>query len=243
MNTVINKEEVLEFLDLEHPLIDRKAVKGIFLAEQILKRNCLGDFYDLLLGAKIDHSNVDEYEPGQSYTAGNVVLYRGVYRQAKSSTSLEPNFSSDWKDASKFNDNTYNDLWENRGLGMLFASVCMLYSLPTISVQIRTAGVMKSKGGRQDSAPDINTEDLSYFYGNQAAQLITVVQDYMSSAGIAESEHLLCNKNQCTCSNACSDTTELSDMEKLFYGSIQNRIVEQCSFCQKRYNTSGYGVY
>jgi hypothetical protein len=238
--TIINKEEVIDFLELEHPFVDRPSIRGILLAELKLKQTCLGDFYDSLKTDVNDYTTEPEYSPG-TYNTGDVVLYRGVYREATQTTTKEPNFSSAWRDAPKFSNAGYTDLWEN-GLGLLFASVVMLHSLPLIVTKLRSTGAKKLQTGTAQAAPDINTEDLGHYFADQATAALEVVRHQLEANPLPGSDSVInSDATHCTCNK--TELAEINAMERLFYGQIKTSHVGQCSYCQNRWSQSPYGVY
>ena len=148
--TLIEPKEVvfLSGINQDFPPCSIVEIKQIELSE---KRNCLKDLYDALLADKQDYSGTASWSAG-SYTAEQVVEYKGVYYQATVNTSNAPSHP-DWEYADKFNEAEYNELWTGF-LGPYLALLALRQVIPMSATKVSSQGIVKQKGDDFDAADE-----------------------------------------------------------------------------------------
>jgi hypothetical protein len=244
--TIINKEEVVRLTELETGFFDRLSIRNIKLVEAQLKTTCIGpDLYGALVAALTDFSGALQYSSGTTYTIGETVFYNGVYREATKSTTLEPSHDFAWKDAEKFNDAALNELWNEKGLGEVFAYAVLADSLPLIKTKTRNAGLVNNFSSGEQRAVQYDIRDAEDYIINTAGRWIDVFVANYKTAGLPYSVPCVDNYEQCTCNSACA-SGEATNLERIFYGGFDyigqtNTLCRACK--RKMYNSGHYGVY
>lgn len=145
--TLLNPEEIKEYsgMKMSAPICD---LRNIFSVENYEARNRFGyEFYLDLIAGLADYSASAEWTTGV-YVAEDVVIYRGIYYQAKENTSQPPTDKTKWRTAPKFVQTGCGEKWEElfcNYLGPYLASAVLANRLPFIHSSI-SGGVIEYKG-------------------------------------------------------------------------------------------------
>lgn len=220
----------------------RCVIRNILMMEREEREYCLGrEFYDALIEDLVDYDSAVAWAPG-SYSADDVVIYKGVYYKALELTSSEPSSRQFWTMAPKFTTDAHNSLWD-AALGKYLALSAIRDSIPPTSTQFRSTGVIKIVGSRERPA-DIQEayalQDHVFSMVYRAYRALVVYINEFSTAGALGSFKGLTS----TCS--CGDSiTEITSLEALFYGQVITEDTISCDKCRlhKGRNIGGYGVF
>ena len=241
----MNKEEILRKSQLSSHLVSRCLIGDIGLVELEEREHCLGaDLYDAMVADLVDYSAALPYTSG-SYTAGDVVIYKGLYYEALVNTSSEPNNSAAWSLAKKFASDFYNDFYESV-LGRYLALAVLRDSTPMVKTRVRDAGTVKLRGVRESPASRDEFEDLQNsilikIYRAYNA-MISYAAEHSGEGAIGTIKGLEVN---CTCG---SNLVGIDAMEAMFYTQVEwdyAATVKGCNNCRKRRfsNTNNYDVF
>ncbi len=149
-DSLISAYEVVEFsADALEGDVSLKRNFIINKEEQLFNEKFGNDFYLDLLSDKIDYSNVSEYEEYKEYEEGDIVKLYSLYYVALRQTSSNVN-SKDWREAPKFNNESYNFIWFRYMRQIIALEVS--YSTSTYSaIRLTARGIERNK--RQDANP------------------------------------------------------------------------------------------
>ena len=147
METLISKVEVVEFSNID-ATFNPSRLKGLWVVEFKVFNDILGyDFWQLLLEDKIDRSTTQEWNDTTEYSTGQVIFYKGRYRQAiqASPAGTIPSTKGIWVDADKFENDKYQELWTSC-LGQYLSLSVLMTDFPFVSSKISEEGAVSFNG-------------------------------------------------------------------------------------------------
>lgn len=178
-STILTETEVKQLAGMDRH-VPACSINDIRQVELKAARDCLGkDFYRAMVADLRDWSEKDEYDGITTYSAGEVVLYQGVYYEALVTTTAEPSLATDWKEADKFATECYNTLFCTV-LGRYLALLVAQNSVMPISSPVTAQGIVKLEGEGFKAADKTEVARLQHWYASQVATAFENLDDYLT---------------------------------------------------------------
>ena len=210
---LLTKADIVRFTPVALPF-NPCTLREAYLIEYTEATSCIGaDLWQAMVDALADYSSASAYDSETTYQVGNVVSFKGVYRQATVETSQIPDFSDHWTDAPKFtgdNATDFNELYCTF-LGPYLAHVVLSERLPYIVTQLTDEGI--TYGGRKYNAQDAERiKSLERAIFRDREKIYNALKHYLSQPANVENEAFAgwiensevdacaCNKSTC---NVC----------------------------------------
>jgi hypothetical protein len=184
-------------------------LRELYLIEYSEGLKTLGQLWVEMVEAQVDYSAARQYiDRSEGYAAGQVVIYRGTYRVAATTTTDDPSNATVWKEAPKFVGEcaeVYADLYCNF-VGPYLAYTVLAERFPYLVTQLGDQGV--TYGGRNYNIQDKALMDslLRAVYRDKS-KVKTVLDHYLNSTDskcIQSYPGLGSSDRSCTCSGQCS---------------------------------------
>lgn len=160
---MLTPREVISWsrIDASFPTCD---INDIDEAVRYEFETCLGPaFYKELVDHLNDYSDGEDWHGGD-YSAGDVVIYKGVYWIANVDTNTEPTCSNDWQLAEKFDKECLNNLWCEGSLARYLALVVVKDTIPHAATKVTAGGIVKlfGEGFQQAGQSDVKLLQAAY---------------------------------------------------------------------------------
>jgi hypothetical protein len=181
--TLLTETEVVRLarIDRHFPGCDLNDIRQV---EMTAARQCLGkEFYRALVADLQDYSTAATWT-GASVTINTVVLYKGFYYKALTTTTREPSVKTDWAEADKFTTAANNDLW-CEALGRYLALLVVQNTVPIVSTPVTGQGTIKKEGEGFKAAEEASVLRLQTWISAQVGTAFDNLDDYLNENGFS----------------------------------------------------------
>lgn len=183
MQTLLVQNDVVELSDIGKD-VPVCTIKDIAQVERNEFLGCLGiEFYEVLLADVVDYEaqGVDEWVAGTSYTAGDVVKWRGKYYTCTlTGTNTEP-LNGDWELSDKFTTDEYNALWCDAQLGRYLATLVAKNKAVKQAIQFEDKGMVRRSGTNFDPATMSEVKQWVTAVDQDIAQMYKYLDWYLTN--------------------------------------------------------------
>ncbi len=167
MNNLIEEHEIVSLAKLRGTF-PQCELRDITIIEWNLFENCLGHaFKKDLLANKTTHV-ADEYDDEKTYAIGEKAIFdQFIYEAIASTTGNRPDNIKYWKNATKFDEDLYNELW-CQYLGPLIAYHVVKGGITQNSIYLSPQGAARRTG---ESFSPATTGEINLLIQNYDAKI------------------------------------------------------------------------